>query len=125
MTDTSTPATFARSRRRGQIDRTSTVRADKEEQWRCDVATQAVMRGNQDIRVTAVSKCASGNGVGRLSLRVGRVLVYLEDRDSLAAWRDAIGRAAELADAAYGPLWLTEASEAAARMRRDGGTPIC
>ncbi len=31
------------------------------------------------------------------------ILVYLEDRDALQAWTTAIGKAAGLADAAFGP----------------------
>ncbi len=46
---------------------------------------------------------ASGRGYGHLCLRVGRVLIYLEDRDSLHAWQEALRQANDLADAAYGP----------------------
>ena len=38
-----------------------------------------------------------------ISIRVGRVLVYLEDRDALNSWIAAIQRAVELQDTAYGP----------------------
>jgi hypothetical protein len=116
------PATFAVSRRSSRTAPTSTVRTHDPDAYRCDVAAQAVLRGNQDIRVIAVAASASGNGRGHIVVRLGRVLVYLEDRDALAAGRDAWGRAGELADHAFGPLWCTEASEAAARIRRDGGT---
>jgi hypothetical protein len=110
--------------RRERTVPTSTVRADRAERFRHDVAAQAVMAGNQDIRVLAVSGAASGTGKGHIAVRVGRILVYLEDRDALAAFRDAWKRADGLAEAAFGPLWPTAASEAAARIRRDGGTPI-
>jgi len=40
---------------------------------------------------------------GHIAVRVGRVLVYLEDRDALQAWTTAIGKAADLADTAFGP----------------------
>jgi hypothetical protein len=92
--------------------------------YRCDVAAQAVLVGNQDIRVTAVAACASGTGHGHIAVRVGRVLIYLHDRESLNACRDAWGRAAEVADHAFGPIWRSQAAEAAARARRDGGSPI-
>jgi hypothetical protein len=81
-----------------------------------------VLRGNQQIGVTAVSYLASGNGMGHIAVRVGRILVYIEDRDALNAFLDAWERAANFADAAFGPLFVTKRSEAAARIRRDGGT---
>jgi len=70
---------------------------------RMQVATQAVFAGPQDHRVSAVTAEASGRGYGHITIRVGRILVYLEDRDALQAWTTAIGRAAELADSAFGP----------------------
>jgi hypothetical protein len=79
------------------------------------------MRGDQDIRVTAVSYLASGNGVGHICVRIGRVALYLEDREALTAALDAWGRAAALADQAFGPLFNHQRAEAAARLRRDGG----
>ena len=45
----------------------------------------------------------TGRGYGYIAVRVGRVLVYLEDRDALQAWTTAIGKAADLADLAFGP----------------------
>jgi len=70
---------------------------------RMQVATQAIFAGPQDHRVAAVTAEASGRGYGHIAVRVGRVLVYLEDRDALQAWTTAIGKAADLADAAFGP----------------------
>ena len=72
-------------------------------QPRMQVATQAIFAGPQDQRVSAVTAEASGRGYGHIAVRVGRVLVYLEDRDALQAWTTAIGKAADLADAAFGP----------------------
>jgi len=46
---------------------------------------------------------ATGRGYGHIAVRVGRVLVYLEDRQALQAWTTAIGKAVDLADAAFGP----------------------
>jgi len=46
---------------------------------------------------------ASSRGYGHLALRVGRVLVYLEDRDALRAWHAALEQAEVLAQAAFGP----------------------
>ncbi len=70
---------------------------------RCAVAAQAVMCGPQDIRVTAMTAEATGWGYGHVCLRVGRVLIYLEDHDALRAWRSAVDQAVGLADAAFGP----------------------
>ncbi len=47
---------------------------------------------------------ATGRGHGHVCPRVGRVLIYLEDRDALRAWRSAIDQAVGLADAAFGPV---------------------
>ncbi len=71
---------------------------------RCSLAVQAVMAGPQEVRVTGTTPQASGRGYGHLCLRVGRVLIYLEDRDSLLAWQEALRQADALADSAYGPV---------------------
>jgi len=70
---------------------------------RMQVATQAIFAGPQEHRVFAMTPQASGRGYGHIAVRVGRVLVYLEDRDALQAWTTAIGKAADLAEAAFGP----------------------
>jgi len=67
-------------------------------QPRMQVATQAIFAGPQDHRVSAMTPQATGRGYGHIAVRVGRVLVYLEDRDALQAWTTAIGKAADLAD---------------------------
>jgi len=70
---------------------------------RMQVATQAIFAGPQDHRVFAMTPQATGRGYGHLAVRVGRILVYLEDRDALQAWTTAIGKADGLADSAFGP----------------------
>jgi len=70
---------------------------------RMQVATQAIFAGPQDHRVIAMTPQASGRGYGHIAVRVGRVLLYLEDRQALQAWTTAIGKAADLADATFGP----------------------
>ncbi len=72
-------------------------------QPRMQVAIQAIFAGPQEHRVCAMTPEASGRGYGHIAVRVGRVLVYLEDRDALQAWTTAIDKAADLADAAFGP----------------------
>lgn len=69
---------------------------------RCDLAAQAVMAGPQDMRVTAMSAKAAGRGWGHICIRVGRCLIYLEDRDALEAWIAAIQQAIDLQDGAFG-----------------------
>jgi len=64
-------------------------------QPRMQVATQAIFAGPQDHRVFAMTPQASGRGYGHIAVRVGRVLVYLEDRQALEAWTTAIGKAAD------------------------------
>ncbi len=49
-------------------------------QPRMQVATQAVFAGPQEHRGSAVTAEASGRGYGHIAVRVGRILVYLEDR---------------------------------------------
>ncbi len=64
-------------------------------QPRMQVATQAVFAGPQEHRVFAMTPQATGRGYGHIAVRVGRVgrvLVYLEDRDALQAWTTAIGK---------------------------------
>lgn len=59
----------------------------------CRVAAQAVCHGGQHIKVMAVAGTASGNGQAHIAVRVGRVLVYVADREALrcfvAAWSQA------------------------------------
>lgn len=72
--------------------------------YRCELATQAVMAGNQDIRVLAANGRDNGLGHGHIAVRVGRLLVYVHDREALEAFTDAWAKAADLADAAFGPI---------------------
>ena len=70
---------------------------------RCQIGIQAVMTGLQDYRVSAANAHTTGRDNGVVSIRVGRVLIYLEDRDALLAWSRAIHQAEDLQDAAFGP----------------------
>lgn len=69
----------------------------------CRLIAQAVMAGKQDYRVQAANAQHTGRGHGVLSIRVGRLLVYLEDRDALLAWQRVVERAVQVQDAAFGP----------------------
>lgn len=70
---------------------------------RCQIASQAVMAGPQDYRVHAGNAQATGRGYGVISIRVGRVLIYLEDREALLSWTRALEKAKELDEGAFGP----------------------
>ena len=65
------------------------------------VAAQAIVEGMQDIRVEAATPIA-GPGHGHISVRVGRLLVYVNDREALDSFLDAWHRAEALADKAFG-----------------------
>jgi len=59
------------------------------------------MEGTQDVRVQALTPLA-GPGHGQIAVRVGRVLVYINDREALNSFLDAWQEAADLADKAFG-----------------------
>ena len=70
---------------------------------RCQIAAKAVMAGPQDYRVYGGNAQATGRGHGVITIRVGRVLIYLEDREALLSWTRAIEKAKELDKGAFGP----------------------
>lgn len=71
---------------------------------RSSVAAQAVFAGPQDMRVSAMTPEVTGRGYGVLSIRVGRVLIYLEDRRALDDWLAAVHEAEALSEAVFGPV---------------------
>lgn len=71
---------------------------------RCSVAATVVLSGIQDIAVRGVTATASPRGYGHIAVRVGRILVYLEDRDSFNAMVEAMQRAEHVADQVFQPL---------------------
>ena len=75
----------------------------KREQYdaRCRVAVQAVMEGMQEVRVQAATPLA-GPGHGQIAIRVGRVLIYINDREALDSFLDAWEQASHLGDKAFG-----------------------
>jgi hypothetical protein len=68
---------------------------------RCRVAVQAVLEGMQEVRVQAVTPLA-GPGHGQVAVRVGRLLIYINDREALDSFLGAWQQAAELGDRAFG-----------------------
>lgn len=69
---------------------------------RFDVASQVMAAGPQDIHVQAIIPL-SGPGKGQIGVRVGRLLIYVANRESLSSFLDAWGQADALADQAFGP----------------------
>lgn len=70
--------------------------------YRFDVASQVMAAGTQDVHVQAIVPL-SGPGKGQIGVRVGRLLVYVANREALQSFRDAWAEAAALADKAFGP----------------------
>jgi hypothetical protein len=70
--------------------------------YRFDVASQVMAAGAQDTHVQVIVPL-SGPGKGQIGVRVGRLLVYVSNREALASFLHAWGQAAALADKAFGP----------------------
>ena len=60
------------------------------------------MAGTQEVHVQVLSPL-SGPQRGQIGVRVGRVLIYVANREALASFVDAWTRAAALAEQAFGP----------------------
>ncbi len=75
-------------------------RGKRDDDYLCRVAAQAVMEGTQDIRVQAHMPTVPGNG--QIAVRVGRLLVYVNDREALDSFLDAWQQAADLGEKAFG-----------------------
>ena len=63
---------------------------------------ETLAAGTQDTAVRVLAPL-SGPHRGQIGVRVGRVLVYVANREALASFVDAWNEAAELADQAFGP----------------------
>jgi hypothetical protein len=68
---------------------------------KCTFAVQANLAGFQPVRVEALPSPFTGQS-GTLAVRVGQLLVYLEDVDALASVLTALKRAVELQQEAFG-----------------------
>lgn len=69
---------------------------------RFEVASQVLAAGTQDSAVRVITPL-SGPHRGQIAVRVGRVLIYVANREALASFVDAWTEAAGLADQAFGP----------------------
>ena len=70
----------------------------------CQVVTQARFAGLQELSVTGVAGNASSIHKPYVSIRVGRILIYVENREALVTWTEALRRALDLADGVFGPI---------------------
>jgi len=70
--------------------------------YRFDVASQVIAAGTQDVFVQPIVPL-SGPGKGQIGVRVGRILIYVANREALASFMDAWAQAEALADKAFGP----------------------
>lgn len=77
-------------------------RAQKALDYRCDLITQAVLGGDLDFRVQAMSSVV-GPGPGTISIRLGRIVLVIEDRNALEVLTTACHQAEAMADRAFGP----------------------
>lgn len=71
-------------------------------EYRFEVSAQAMVAGAQDVAVQVLTPL-SGPQQGQIGVRVGRVLIYVANREALACFVDAWTQAAALADQAFGP----------------------
>jgi hypothetical protein len=71
-------------------------------QYRFDVASQVMAAGVQDIHVQVIVPL-SGPGQGQIGVRVGRLLVYVANREAFGSFLQAWGQAGALAEKAFGP----------------------
>src|ERR1035437_1275482 len=69
---------------------------------RFEGASQAMVAGPQDVFVQTIVPL-SGPGKGQIGVRVGRLLVYVANREALESFLSAWARAEELADKVFGP----------------------
>lgn len=69
---------------------------------RFEVSSQVLAAGTQDTAVRVVTPL-SGPHQGQIGVRVGRVLVYVANREALASFVSAWNEAASLAAEAFGP----------------------
>jgi hypothetical protein len=68
----------------------------------CRVAAQATVRGEQQFRVLGYTANASPTGSPYVAVRVGRILIYVEDRAALDCFAQAWRKAERFADTVFG-----------------------
>ena len=73
----------------------------KREKSKCVVASQVILAGPQDMAVRSFGR-DEGWVMPYLSVRVGRVVFNVEDRDALDSLTEAVREARGLADETFG-----------------------
>jgi hypothetical protein len=88
----------------------------------CEVIASVRLVGNQETKARAVVEPASRTGRGYIAVRVGRVLLYLEDRVAFDALAGAVRDAGAHVDAVFGePRDAFSLTEARARRNFEKG----
>lgn len=77
----------------------------KRKDSKCQVASQVVMSGMQEIRVRSFGR-EDGWTVPYLSLRIGRVIFNVEDREALFSLAELVKEAQDLTEHTFGPEWV-------------------
>jgi hypothetical protein len=77
----------------------------KRKDSKCQVASQVVLAGVQEIRVRSFGR-EDGWTVPYLSLRIGRVVFNIEDRDALYSLAEMVREAQDLTEHTFGPDWV-------------------
>ena len=70
---------------------------------RFEVASQVLAAGAQEVAVRVLPPL-SGPHQGQIAVRVGRILIYVANREALESFLDAWSQASRLTDEAFGPL---------------------
>lgn len=94
--------------------RLKAVPGSKDMQSKCGIVVQAVLAGPVETRVQAMTPVV-GPGHGSISVRLGRVVVVLEDRPAYESLRRAWEQVEELVDQA-----LPQLPRPAYKPRRNG-----
>jgi hypothetical protein len=67
----------------------------------CRVIAQAICAGYQERKVCGYTGQMASSGQPYIAVRVGRVLIYLEDREALTSFIQAFDRAQDLVDRVF------------------------
>jgi hypothetical protein len=77
----------------------------KRKDSKCMVASQVIMAGMQEIRVRSFGR-EDGWTTPYLSLRIGRVIFNVEDREALYSLAEMVKEAQQLVEQTFGPDWV-------------------
>jgi hypothetical protein len=77
-------------------------RQSRPRQSECRIVAQARVRGDQQFRVLGYTKDASPSGEPYIAVRVGSLLIYVEDIAALDSFLQAWSRAERFGDRVFG-----------------------